>query len=72
MKDINIFKEEYGSYLKERMVEQGVTTSVLAKKIGYSYEGTRLILKEKGSYWGVFKVCRALDVEIKDLINSKT
>ena len=71
MKDENIFKLNYNLLMKKAMIESGVTTRKLAEKTGYSYEGVRQIIKGNGSYWGVFKLCRALGVDIKMLITDE-
>ena len=68
MKDTGYFKEGYKEHLKLKMLETGVTLSNLAEKTGYSYEGVRQILNGNGSYWGVFKVCGALKVNMKEIL----
>lgn len=69
MKDEKIFKRNYNLLMKKTMIENGVTTRNIAEKTGYSYEGVRQIIKGNGSYWGVFKICRALNIDIKKLID---
>jgi DNA-binding Xre family transcriptional regulator len=69
MKNPHIFVEGYTFHLKQKMVETGVTKADLARKTGYSYEGIRQLLKGNGSYWGIFKICRALKLNIKSIID---
>ncbi len=71
MKDESLFKKNYNAYLKRQMVLNGVTLRELAGKTGYSYEGIRQIIKGNGSYKGVFKICNALDIKMKNLMNDE-
>ena len=71
MKDSTLFKENYNLYLKQQMMLNGITLHSLAEKTGYSYEGVRQILKGKGSYRGVYKICDALKINMSKLLNDK-
>lgn len=71
MKDIDLFKKDYNLFLKQQMMISGVNLKELAEKIEYSYEGVRQILKGRGSYWGVYRVCKVLRINMKRLLNDK-
>ena len=71
MKEAKLFKENYNLYLKQQMMLNGITLRLLAKKTGYSYEGIRQILKGRGSYRGVYKICDALKINMSKLLNDK-
>jgi lambda repressor-like predicted transcriptional regulator len=71
MKDVKLFKQNYNLYLKQQMMVNGVSLRELAKKTGYSYEGVRQIIKGRGSYRGVFKICKVLKINMKRLLDER-
>ncbi|MFC1856119.1 hypothetical protein ACFL2A_06225 [Thermodesulfobacteriota bacterium] len=68
MKNVKLFKKNYHLFLKQQMMLKGVTIRELSKKIGYSYEGTRILLDGRGSYKGIFKICNAMNVRMQKLL----
>jgi lambda repressor-like predicted transcriptional regulator len=68
MKEYKLFKDNYNLYLKQQMMVNGVGMRELSKKTGYSYEGIRQILNGRGSYKGVFKICKVLQLNMKKLL----
>jgi transcriptional regulator with XRE-family HTH domain len=71
MKQSELFKKNYHLLLKQQVMLQGLSLRELADKTGYSYEGVRQILKGRGSYRGVFKICKVLRYDMKNLLNEE-
>lgn len=70
MKDSKFFKDGFCDTIKAEMIRQGVTIGPLAKKTGYTYEGVRQIINGKGSYLGVYKVCKSLKMNMSKVLKS--
>lgn len=68
MKERTLFKKNYNLFLKQQMMASGLSLRELSKKTGYSYEGVRQALGGRGSYRNVFEICRALNVDFKQLL----